>query len=280
MPFFRSWLCLLTFCGVGCSLAAQPTRDHEIADADTRAWWHTTATLSGNAMEGRDTGSAAYKRAADYVSRRFAAAGLKPAGDSGTFFQTVSMHEVAVTREGTRFTVTRPGGAAVELHFLQEITVTATASLPPALDAPLTFRGYCGKDDVTGVADQIVVCFGTQRAGLPSGAERSANVRSAGGLAIVNVDDPFFTIEPPRWPFAYARSVTIQDPGAPLAAANAGGALKSRSFASMRLSAEAFAQLASGTGHDPQVLLEAGGHKQPLPSFEIPGKLHAEFHTT
>jgi len=53
-------------------------------DADTAAWWATTAQLSNDAMEGRDTGSAAYLRAARLVAAKFAAAGLKPAGENGT----------------------------------------------------------------------------------------------------------------------------------------------------------------------------------------------------
>ncbi len=47
-------------------------------------------------MEGRDTGSAAYQRAADYVAKRFLELGLKPAGEDGGYFQTVPMHEVDV----------------------------------------------------------------------------------------------------------------------------------------------------------------------------------------
>ena len=42
-----------------------------VADADTAAWWQTTRTLSSDAMEGRDTGSPAYERAARYVADRF-----------------------------------------------------------------------------------------------------------------------------------------------------------------------------------------------------------------
>ncbi|MFN8580886.1 MAG: hypothetical protein U0163_07930 [Gemmatimonadaceae bacterium] len=45
-------------------------------DADTRAWWASTMVLSGDAMEGRDTGSPGFQRAADVVATRFAAAGL------------------------------------------------------------------------------------------------------------------------------------------------------------------------------------------------------------
>ena len=80
----------------------QHPRDREIHDADTLAWWHTTEALSNDSMEGRDTGSAAYQRAADYVANRFKASGLEPAGENGSYFQSVPMHEVSVTPEGTR----------------------------------------------------------------------------------------------------------------------------------------------------------------------------------
>ena len=49
-------------------------------DPDTAAWWATTAQLSNDGMEGRDTGSPAFEHAAQLVASKFAAAGLKPAG--------------------------------------------------------------------------------------------------------------------------------------------------------------------------------------------------------
>jgi hypothetical protein len=54
-----------------------------IADADTKAWWAITKTLSSDAYEGRDTGSAGYARAADYVAKRFAAAACSRRGITG-----------------------------------------------------------------------------------------------------------------------------------------------------------------------------------------------------
>ena len=71
---------------------------HPTLDPDTAAWWATTAELSNDGMEGRDTGSPAYERAAQLVASKFAAAGLKPAGENGGWFQRVPMHEVAVMR--------------------------------------------------------------------------------------------------------------------------------------------------------------------------------------
>ena len=240
----------------------QHPRDREIHDADTRAWWHTTEALSNDAMEGRDTGSAAYQRAAEYVAGRFQAAGLTPAGDGSTYFQTVPMHQVQVEREGTSFTVVRDDGTTLPIDFLGQITIAAAANLS-AIDAPLSFRGYCGKDAMQAVAGRIVVCFGTQRRGLPTAAERTANAKAAGALGVVNVDDDGFTIEPPRWPFAYARTVTSGP--APVAGM--------KPFASMRLNAAVFAGLIAGSKQDAAAILLAGGNQQALPSFDIPAKL-------
>lgn len=221
-------------------------------------------------MEGRDTGTAAYQRAAEYVAGRFKAAGLRPAGENGTYFQTVPMHEVDVVPAGTSFVVER-GGKSVPLKFLQEITVGASATLPAKVDAAMTFRGYCGKDAMADVKGKVVVCFGTQRAGLPTGGERVMNARMGGAAGLINVDDPYFSIEPPRWPFAYARSVTLKEGSA------TGKMEPDAAMPVMRMSAAAFAKVMEGSGEDAAAILKTGGAKEPLKSFEIPGRFRAEF---
>jgi hypothetical protein len=252
------------------SEAQQHLRDAEIHDTDTLAWWHTTVALSNDGMEGRDTGSAAYQRAADYVANRFKAAGLAPAGENGGYFQTVPMHEITVVPEGTSFTLIGTNDAETALKFLQQITIAPAENLAPKFEAQLTFRGYCGKQAMAEIAGKIVVCFGTQRQGLPNGSVRAANAREGGAVGVISVDDPYFSIEPPRWPYAYARSVTLRmqpaekTPPAPLA--------------NMRLSSEAFAALLAGTGQDAAAILKAGGSKQPLSNFEILDKLRVQVH--
>src|SRR5581483_9012624 len=154
--------------------AAQHPRDREIPDADTRAWWHTTEDLSGDSMEGRDTGSPAYQRAAEYVAARFKAASVRPAGTDGSYFQTVLMHEVAVLPQQTDFTLLKADSSRTKFAFLQQITIAPSADLPAQLEGALTFRGYCGNEAMADVAGKIVVCFGTQRAGLPGVAQRVA----------------------------------------------------------------------------------------------------------
>ena len=120
-------------------------------DAQTAAWWSTTEALSSDRMEGRDTGSAGYDRAAAYVRGRFERAGLRPAGDGDTYFQRISFNDIEVLADGTTFDVNFADGQSRPLHFLHEISVTPTWGMPEAIDAPLVFRGYCGPSDLAGV---------------------------------------------------------------------------------------------------------------------------------
>ena len=251
------------------SVAAAKDRVDTIADPDTRAWWQLTETLSADDMAGRDTGSAGYDRAADVVAARFKAAGLRPAGDGGGWFQSFPLSETRVETSGTAFRVLRTGGRTTALEFLHQISVVPTDDLPASLDAPLTFRGYCRPADLSGVAGKAVICFNTRRTGLTSSAERVAAVTAAGATAMLQVDDAYFTIEPARWPAAYARSIRL--------AANPPPPSK---LVMMNLSAEAYTTIVAGSGQDGAAVLKLGGAKQPMPSFEIPARLHARFHLT
>ena len=215
-------------------------------------------------MEGRDTGSPAYQRAADYVAKRFKQAGLRPAGDHGSYFQSVPMHEIASSQQGTDFTLVQPDGSQTKLRFLEDITYEPEMGMPAQLEGALTFRGYCGRGDMDNVADKIVVCFGNRRDSLPGEGARIDNAVAGHALAIVNVDDPYFTLEPPRWPAAYARKVSLRPVDS------------SESFCVMRLSADAFASVVKGGAE----LLKDGGTQKPLPSFDIPGKLQVHLRQT
>ena len=115
---------------------AQPPK----LDPDTASWWATTAQLSNDAMEGRDTGSAAYERAARLVASKFAAAGLRPAGENGTWFQRVPMHEIAITRA-------RLSAGRHPLVFLHDLTISPARGMPAKFDLPLVYAGYCGPQE-------------------------------------------------------------------------------------------------------------------------------------
>jgi len=234
-----------------------------IRDPDTRAWWKTTADLSNDRMEGRDTGSAGYERAAAYVAARFRAAGLVPAGDRGSYLQRVPLAEVRVEKAGTSFELLRDGRPPRPLRFLHEITIRPTDALARSLEAPLAFRGYCSKEELVGVRGRIAVCFNTRR----TAGSRGAAALAAGAVGLIAVDNPYFTVEPPRWPVAYARTVRIEGAAPPADAR----------LASMRLNADAFAALIEGSGRDPAAILAAGGRDAALPAFDVPARLRAVF---
>jgi Peptidase family M28 len=237
------------------TLAAAPPK----LDPDTAAWWATTAQLSNDSMEGRDTGSQAYERAARLVASRFQAAGLKPAGENGTWFQRVPMHETRIERASV-------GVGNHPLVFLHDLTINPAAGMPARVDAPLAYGGYCAADALGDVRGKIVICHGTHRAGLPSAADRDKAVRAAGAAGILTIADPGFTVEPPRWPYAYARTVTLR-----------GEPAKPDPFLRMTLNADSLGKLLAGTGKNASALIAAGAAGQPLPSFAIPTRLRARF---
>lgn len=239
------------------ALAAPP----DTADADTRAWWAITEELSSDAMEGRDTGSAGYDRAAEVVARAFAAAGLQPAGTGGGWFQPVEMDEIAITRAELSV-----GGRA--LTFLHDYRLTPTAAMPLQFTAPLAYRGYCDASALGAVAGKIVICHATRRAGLPGDADREAAVKAAGGIGLLSIADPGFTVEPPRWPAAYARQVKL-----------AGAAADTDRFVRIVVNADALGTLTGKSDAEAAVLIASGSRGDPLPAFDIDQPLAARFET-
>jgi hypothetical protein len=237
-------------------------------DRETRAWWDEVRFLASDAMEGRDTGSPGHARAIDHVAGLFKAAGLKPMGDSGGFRQTVPLHEARVETSGTSFAIRQPDKSSMPLRFLHDVSIRATGSLPDRIDAPIVFRGYCGKADVgADVAGKIVLCFGGRREGMPNGAERLAAVASAGGAGLINIDDSGYTLEQPAWfwPVAYARSIDLRGAQLPPHA----------SLPVIRLNAATLPKLLGGSGHDAATLIADGVAKRPLPAFDLPTRLEA-----
>jgi hypothetical protein len=241
-------------------------------DPETRAWWALIAALSSDTMRGRDTGSAEHRRAAEMVVDRLKAAGLMPMGDSGGWLQNVPLHEVRVETEGTRFALAG-GGTSTTLRFLDDITIRASATLPDQIDTPMVFRGYCADAEIgTNIAGKVVVCFGARRKTMGSDDARIAAATAAGAAGIIIVDDVGFTVEPPRWPAAYARTVTLRDGKTPAPAA--------ATLPVMRLNPDALEAVLAGSGHDAATIIADTVAARPLPSFDLTRRLKAEFTTS
>jgi hypothetical protein len=188
-------------------------------DAATAAWWAQTVALSNDSMEGRDTGSEAYERAAKYVADQFKAAGLKPAGDNGTYFQRVPMHQIDLDKEKSSVEIFGDKGKSVTLHFTTGVT-TVPREQPSSIEAPLVFVGYGVPPADLDLKGKIAVYFNNTPADLaPADRTSYAGTRlralaQAGVAAILSMDN-FAEIEPFHWPAAYARSVTLAGSPAP-----------------------------------------------------------------
>lgn len=170
-------------------------------EADVRA-------LADDGMEGRETGTAGYDLAADYVARRYSDLGLEPAGDNGDWFQRVPLLKATLLAEGAALEIVRDGkrhALAFRDQFVPGVNFNATES---ALEAPAVFVGQgvhapeLGHDDYAGLdlRGRIAVVFGgapgtfdnTQRALYSSSREKLRQMvdRGAVGVVFVNtVDD-------------------------------------------------------------------------------------------
>src|SRR6266853_6731721 len=60
-------------------------------DETAARWWSHVEALANDGMEGRNTGSPAHRRAAEYVAAQFKKSGLEPAGVGG-YIQPVAFN--------------------------------------------------------------------------------------------------------------------------------------------------------------------------------------------
>jgi hypothetical protein len=229
----------------------------------TAAWWAQTTALSNDTIQGRDTGTEAYERAAKYVAAQFKAAGLKPAGDNGTFFQRVPMHQIALIEDKSSVDIVNAEGKSTILHFPTEVT-TVPREQPFSIEAPMIFLGYGLPPADLDLKGKIAVFFNNTPADLASAdretytSRRLRALAQAGVAAVLSIDNPA-AIEPFHWPAAYARSVTIAGTPPPNASAPI----------LIRINPASLNALFAASGHNPSDIVANGGKGTPLATFPL-----------
>ena len=173
-----------------------------LAQTPGEAWWNHIEMLASDQMEGRQTGSAGFDRAAAYVTARFKEDGLQPAGLDG-FVQPVLLEQQIVDQDGSTASLVSPAGT-VPLTVGDEILVSAGLPRPAAFDAPLVFAGYglhipeAGHDDFAGLdlKGKILVVVSGGPANI-SGAlksharnERTRLAFERGAVGILTINTP------------------------------------------------------------------------------------------
>jgi Zn-dependent M28 family amino/carboxypeptidase len=98
--------------------------------------------LSHDLLEGRGTGQRGGDIAAEYIATQFALAGLKPAGENGTYMQKVPMVGITTLPE-TTFSLVPARGDARNLKPLDEyVAYDQTQQEKSEVDADIVYVGY------------------------------------------------------------------------------------------------------------------------------------------
>lgn len=225
-------------------------------NAATRRWWSHVVALSGDDLQGRDTGSEGYRKAAAYVVAQFEGAGLKAAGESG-FYQTVPLHQVRLLAADSQASLVRDG-QVTELRWLHQITIRMQEDMPETIDAPLLFAG-------TGPMPADVSADGKLVVSLSAAGPAPVLEKAAGNISI---DNPK-ALEPPRWPLQYAVSMRLAETPVP-----------KRANLAMRFNPADAELLFAGSGHSYAELAALAAEGKPLPWFRLPAQLKARLRFT
>jgi Zn-dependent M28 family amino/carboxypeptidase len=144
------------------SAVAQTPPDRAVSAERIRA---DVKHLSSDRMEGRGIGTFGEERAIEFLAEELAKAGLKPAGEKGTFFQTVPLLGVMTGPKATLSAVKGP--RTVDFALEEEFVGTSYTQQTEDFDAEAIFLGHgitapeFGWDDYKGVdvKDKVVVVF-------------------------------------------------------------------------------------------------------------------------
>lgn len=142
--------------------------------------------IADDSMMGRESGSRGNYQTAEYVASEFRRLGLEPAGENGTWFQTVPFWRAAVDPQSTL-------RAASTTFALGRDFLPASVFAPPrALDGTATIYGGLGTDTTTWIsAEQAagkVVVLDMPRDRQFRGAQTPGRFRNAASLAIIALD--------------------------------------------------------------------------------------------
>jgi Zn-dependent M28 family amino/carboxypeptidase len=116
-----------------------PLRLTEIADPVLRA---DTRFLSSDLLEGRAPSTRGGQLAAEYIAARFAAIGLRPAAQDGSYFQPVTIVESKIDPT-VAVTVSGGSGAPDQLKYATDVVAFSGVEQPDvSADADVIFVGY------------------------------------------------------------------------------------------------------------------------------------------
>jgi len=238
------------------------------------AWWSHIRVLADDSMEGRNTGSAGYRRAAAYVTAEFKRMGLRPSGTEG-YYQPMQFRVRQIIEEQSRLDVVTEDKS-------ERLSLSADANFGLPMDmakriyARVVFVGHglvipeMGIDDLAGLnlTGKIAVTLsggpkeipGPVKAHYSSTRQQWQALRKAGAIGMAVIRNPK-SADIPWARSTLARlqpSMSLDDPQLDDAA---GMKLL------LRVNPEHADKLFTGSGHTIAELLALGD--EPLPRFPL-----------
>jgi hypothetical protein len=139
--------------------------------------------LADDKLQGRMPGTEGYQMAVDYVVGRLKGLKVKPAGENGTWFQTVRLRK-AITQKGATAALTNAGDLGITVG--KNLSITPNPEVPDvAVEGQLVFAGYgisqpkLGYDDYAGVDVKGKIVIVTRGAPDSFSSSVSAHVANA-----------------------------------------------------------------------------------------------------
>lgn len=146
-----------------------------------------TTALSSKEFEGRGTAQPGADKAAQYIADRFSKLGLKPAGDNGTYLQSIRFRSAQVLPEST----VKVGDATLK-HSEDYVVLPGYSGGEMNATGGVVFAGFgvvspeLKRDDLAGLElkDKVVVLLGGKPQGVDDAAWQRASAPQARGMSI------------------------------------------------------------------------------------------------
>jgi len=301
MPFLRHAVFAVPLVSAVLLAAAQtPSTGDDLAQG--KQWWAHVQYLASDAMQGRQTGSAEYLKAAAYVVDQFKLDGLQPAGVDGGWYQPVKFDVQRVLADQSSMNLV-VDGKSTPLVLGEDAILGTRLAQPKTIDAPLVFIGYglhlpeAKYDDfdsadvpLASLKGKIVVYINGGPADLPGPLKSFARtspflkaLRDAGALGAISIPTP------KSMDFGWQRvASSASQPGMRLAETPDAAAVAKRHPALADDHGEMFTatfnpaqaeKLFAGTGHSFPDLLALADAQKPLPRFSLGKSLSAKVAT-
>jgi len=246
-------------------------------------WWSHVLFLADDKLEGRNTGTAGYRKAAEYVAGEWERAGLRPAGTSG-YFQAVKFRSRTIVEEQSSLALGQDGKWEA-LRLGEEANFSLRTEPPERVEAAIVFAGYAltvpeyQHDDLAGLdlRGKLVLYLsggpsaipGAVRSHYQSAEERSKNLEKAGAIGTLQILNPK-AMDVPWERSTLARfqpSMSLTDPAL----------LETRGRRlSVTVNPSRTERFFAGSGHSFQEILELSNAGKALPRFPLPLRLKTQ----